>query len=300
MTRISMKQLMKSTTTLAAAAFVLAGCAVSSLPDIKSATPPGGAFDQALHKEYVALAELEAGEFDWADADVFTNRARAVLDGNPPLPEEISARSLPEGSVSTLSAARERLMNALNAGGRDASPEHAAGAQGAFDCWMQEQEENIQPADIEACQKDFIFHMERLEAALAPKEEVKAPPPAAPKAPLPPPPPLPQPVVIYFDFDSAEVRASELDKITRAVGSFAIAQARVLRLVGHTDTSGKSDYNAELSERRVAAVVEALKAKGVRDSAIRTTALGEDLPAVQTGDNVKEANNRRVVISFGR
>ena len=290
---------LKSTTALAVAGLFLTGCAVSSLPDIKAGSPPGGAFDTALHKEYVALAELEAGEYDWADADVFTNRARAVLDGNPPMPEEISARDLPGDSVRTLTAARDRLMTALNAGGREASPEHAAGAQGAFDCWMQEQEENIQPEDIEACQKDFIFHMEQLEAAMAPKAE--APPaPAAPKAPLPPPPPLPQPVVIYFDFDSAEISAAEAQKITGAASSFSAAEARVVRLVGHTDTRGDADYNNALSERRVEAVAAALRAAGLSAGAIRTTAVGEDLPAVQTGDNVKEANNRRVVISFGR
>lgn len=295
-----MTKYLKSTTALAVAGLFLTGCAVSSLPDIKAGTPSGSAFDKALHKEYVALAELEASEFDWADADTFTNRAGAVLNGNSPQPEEISARSLPDGSVSTLTAARARLMAALDAGGREASPEHAAGAQGAFDCWMQEQEENIQPEDIEACQKDFIWHMEKLEAALAPepKEEVAAAP--APKAPLPPPPPLPQPVIIYFDFDSAAISASEGEKIKRAVGSFAIAQARVARLVGHTDTRGDADYNNALAEERVQAVAAALEAAGLKGSAVRTTAVGEDLPAVKTGDNVKEANNRRVVISFGR
>ncbi|RVU38000.1 OmpA family protein [Hwanghaeella grinnelliae] len=290
-----MKSYLKSTTALAFAAALLTGCAVSSLPDIKASTPSGSAFDVALHKEYVKLAEMEAAEYDWADADTFTVRARSVLEGNSPQPEEISARDLPEKSIRVLTASRERLMAALAAGGREASPEHAAGAQGGFDCWMQEQEEDLQPDDIEACKKAFIFHIEKLEAALQP--EVAA---AAPPKPVAPPPPLPKPVTILFDFDSAELTPSESAKIDQAIAAFDKGQAVVLRLAGHTDTRGDAEYNQKLSEARVDAVFAALAAKGFNLSKIRTTALGEDLPAVPTGDNVKEQNNRRVVISFGR
>ena len=295
-----MKTYLKRTTALIFAGALLSGCAVSNLPDIKASTPSGGAFDVALHKEYVALAELEAEEFDWADADTFTNRAQAVLDGNAPLPEEIGARNLPEGSVRVLTAARERLMLALGTGGRGASPEHAAGAQGAFDCWMQEQEEDLQPEDIAACKKDFTWHMEKLEAAMKPKEQPAAAPAPAPKPPVAAPPPLPKPVTIYFGFDSSEITASELAKIDQAIANFDAGQATVIRLAGHTDTSGKDDYNQKLSEARVDAVFSALAAKGFNLTKIRSTALGEALPAVNTGDNVKEQNNRRVVISFGR
>ena len=76
-----------------------------------------------------------------------------------------------DAAAADLTAARARLMAALDAGGREVAPEHAAGAQGGFDCWMQEQEEDLQPADIEACKKAFMFHMEKLEAALKPAEE---------------------------------------------------------------------------------------------------------------------------------
>jgi len=292
-----MKNYLKTTTAIIFAGALLSGCAVSSLPDIKASTPSGGAFDVALHKEYVKLAEMEAAEFDWADADTFTLRARSVLDGNAPLPEEISARDLPEKSIRVLTAARARLMAALDAGGRQASPEHAAGAQGGFDCWMQEQEEDLQPEDIEACKKAFIFHIEKLEEAMKPKEVAAAAP--APK-PVAPPPPLPKPIIIYFGFNSSEITPTEAVKIDQAIAAYGAGQAAVLRLAGHTDTSGKDDYNQKLSEARVDAVFAALAAKGFNLTKVRSTALGEELPVVKTGDNVKEQNNRRVVISFGR
>lgn len=290
-----MKGYLKSTTAIVFAGLLLSGCAVSSLPDIKASTPSGGAFNVFLHKEYVKLAEMEAAEFDWSDAETFTIRARDVLEGNPPLPEEISARDLPETSIAELTGARARLMAALDAGGREASPEHAAGAQGGFDCWMQEQEEDLQPADIAACKKAFMFHIEALEAALKPAEA----PAAAPK-PLAQLPALPKPIAIYFGFDSAKIEPTEAAKIDQAIRDYDAGKAVVLRLAGHTDTRGDADYNQKLSEARVDAVFAALASKGFNLTKIRTTALGEELPAVQTGDNVKEQNNRRVVISFGR
>lgn len=289
----------KSFTTLAAASVVLAGCAAGNLESVKSKSPEGTAFDKILFTEYVALADLEYGEYDWEDAGAFTNRAQAIVDGNTPAPEEISARELPEDSVRVLTASRERLMNALNAGGRGAAPVHAAGAQGAFDCWMQEQEENLQPADIEACKKDFIMHMERLEAALKPAVVAKAPAPA-PQPEEPALPPLPDPIEILFDFDSAAITPAAAREIADAVTQFTLSQSTALRVVGHTDTSGSSEYNAALANERATAVARSLRSRGVSNSKVAETGVGESDLAVPTGDNTKNAANRRVVITFIR
>ena len=48
-----------------------------------------------------------------------------------------------------LSEAPARLMSAFAAGARDMAPMQAANTQAKFDCWMQEQEENFQPADAD-------------------------------------------------------------------------------------------------------------------------------------------------------
>src|SRR3546814_7146483 len=66
--------------------------------------------------------------------------------------------------VGTLTSSRERLMAVLAAGAAQSDPTQAAEAQVAFDCWMQEQEENFQPDDIAACR-------DRFEAAMARSEE---------------------------------------------------------------------------------------------------------------------------------
>ncbi|HKX64898.1 MAG TPA: OmpA family protein, partial [Rhizomicrobium sp.] len=71
-----------------------------------------------------------------------------------------------------------------------------------------------------------------------------------------------------------------------------------IAIVGHTDTSGPSDYNQKLSVRRANVVVEALVQMGARRNALHASGVGETDLAVQTEDGVKEAQNRRTVITL--
>ncbi len=282
---------------LTVSSLMLGGCAVTSLPDIKSQTPSGGEYETSLHSGYVELAEMEAAEADWLDADVFTLRARSVLDGNNPAPEEISARDLPADMVGTLSNARVRLVQALSDGAAQKAPEAAAMAQVMFDCWMQEQEENHQPADIAACRADFEMWMQKVDAALEPV--VTAPPEPVPAVePVQEPVVVPGAMIIFFDFDSAAIAEGEQITIAEAVRTFRESGASTLALIGHTDRSGSNDYNALLSKKRVDAIADALRARGIADSDIKVASSGETNPAIDTADGVKERLNRRVVITF--
>jgi hypothetical protein len=65
---------------------------------------------------------------------------------------------------------------------------------------------------------------------------------------------------------------------------------------GHTDTSGPEAYNMALSLRRANAVKDALVREGVPAQAISVIGRGEQGLLVQTGDGVREPQNRRVEI----
>ena len=83
----------------------------------------------------------------------------------------------------------------------------------------------------------------------------------------------------------------------------AIADARAggqpkIEVVGHADTSGGEDYNLHLSIRRAEVVRDALVDLGARREAIETAGVGETDLAVQTGDGVPNAKNRRSVITL--
>jgi peptidoglycan-associated lipoprotein len=100
--------------------------------------------------------------------------------------------------------------------------------------------------------------------------------------------------VIYFDFDSSEIR-SEFVPLVAAHAQYLVKYptARV-RLEGHTDERGSREYNIGLGERRAQTVRRALLAQGVADSQITTVSYGEERPAVEGSDEAAFAQNRRV------
>ena len=69
-----------------------------------------------------------------------------------------------------------------------------------------------------------------------------------------------------------------------------------IEVEGFTDTSGSHDYNMTLSQARAERVAGILVRHGIKPERILARGYGETRLAVQTGNGVKEARNRRVVI----
>jgi OmpA-OmpF porin, OOP family len=131
------------------------------------------------------------------------------------------------------------------------------------------------------------------------------PPPVSP----PPPPSVTPPVapacptadfVVYFEWDRSNLNQAALETIDAAVNRARQCNVGGIVVVGHTDTSGSTQYNAGLSERRAGVVRDALVARGVAAGTIRSEARGETDLARATRDGVREPLNRRtaVTISF--
>jgi outer membrane protein OmpA-like peptidoglycan-associated protein len=254
----------------------------TQLERAENATPEGAAFDVSLYNGYVDLSKSEYGEGDYQDSDVFAISALNSGAGNRPAPAEITSRQEPEEKVGELTGARGRLVAVLeNPKAISDHAEDTATAQVMFDCWMQEQEENFQPDDIERCRSGFYDQIAALEEALKPKAMAAAPEPVT--------------FVVYFDFDKAE-----LDPQAQSVLAEAEAAAKKLggavSIAGYTDTAGAATYNDGLSAVRADAVAKALAAGGVASTRIATSAEGERAPAVATPDGTPEAANRRAVI----
>ena len=272
----------------AAALMLLSGCAGMMLEKAEMTASQGNAHDRALRDGYLELSRAEFNEGDYRDSDRFAERSMAAARGETVQPEPIEARDLPEEHVGTLTAARQRLVAALAAGAAQDKPIDAAEAQVAFDCWMQEQEENFQPDDIAACR-------ERFETAMASLETV--PPPAEPAPPPPPmPEPTPGPFTVYFDFDSAELTADARAELADVVQAAEATAEGTVEITGYTDLAGAEAYNQVLSERRANAVIEFLVERGVDAARIVGRGLGEANPVVQT--EAPEQRNRRVEITF--
>ena len=104
--------------------------------------------------------------------------------------------------------------------------------------------------------------------------------------------------VIYFDFDSSEIRNEYIDVIA-AHGRFLASHATVrVRLEGHTDERGSREYNIGLGERRAQTVKRALALQGVQDAQIATVSYGEERPAAAGSDENAYSKNRRVEIVY--
>jgi hypothetical protein len=102
--------------------------------------------------------------------------------------------------------------------------------------------------------------------------------------------------MVFFDWDSIKLSDASLNVLSQAVTAFRNAQGARITATGHTDTSGSPQYNMALSLRRANAVKAELVRQGVPAAAITTVGVGEEGLLVQTGDGVREPQNRRVEI----
>jgi outer membrane protein OmpA-like peptidoglycan-associated protein len=291
-----------------ALALSLAACAGTTISDeLDAVQPTGGPFSQALFKDYAYLARsygdaaasststafdsgssmsLTGTSSDIYDlAQTFADKAIAAAKADDVLPEPA-----PEGDADA-EALRVRLLRALE-DGRAKAPQDAARAQADFDCWIVNLRVDTQHPAADACRRSFDVSITRLERDLnpapAPAPVAQAPAPAGPSADF----------TVYFDWDSWTLTAEDLTMISAAIDAARRGQQSHINVVGHTDTSGSADFNQKLSERRASVVKDVLVQMGARAEAIQTSGVGEGDLAVATGDGVKEAKNRRSVITL--
>lgn len=150
---------------LAGSVALLASC--TSPQDIQTARQAevaGAEFEAALYAGYLDLADEEAAQADWLDADYYYEKALLVGQGDVVVPEVLADWSLSGDVLPDLEAGREALVIVLDRGGQELAPEDSAEALVAFDCWVEQQEEAFQADDISACRTRF-------EAALARAQE---------------------------------------------------------------------------------------------------------------------------------
>ena len=109
-----------------------------------------------------------------------------------------------------------------------------------------------------------------------------------------------QTLVVYFDYDQAEIRP-EFNELLQAHGQFLAKNASAtLRLEGNTDERGSREYNIGLGERRAQAVRRALMLQGAAANQLTTVSYGEERPA-STGSNEESWRlNRRVELVYSR
>ena len=249
-------------------------------------------FTSSLQQGYADFGRCEYEQADYRDAKYNNDKARMAAAGQDVQPVDPTRRDIRPEHRQELLGARERLVQALNAGDtKTRVPGPAGAAQVYYDCWAEQQEEGHQPDHIAYCKKGFDGAMAQL--APAPRAQAPAPAPApAPQA------AAARPFLVFFDWDKADLNqgaAPTVDEIARTIQS---GRPATIRVAGHADKSGTDRYNMSLSERRAANVLNALQQRGIRRDQVRLEYFGESQPLVPTADGVREAQNRRVEVNF--
>ncbi len=104
--------------------------------------------------------------------------------------------------------------------------------------------------------------------------------------------------IIYFDFDSSELRPEDTDTVARHAIQLAQDGSFRVRLEGHADERGSREYNIGLGERRSQTVRRMLLIQGATTSQISTVSFGEERPVADGSDENSYAQNRRVEIKY--
>jgi len=104
--------------------------------------------------------------------------------------------------------------------------------------------------------------------------------------------------VIYFDYDSSEIRPEDQQLIS-AHAAYLSAEGGVrVTLAGNTDERGSPEYNVGLGERRAQSVRRAFELQGVTPEQLTVVSYGEEKPADEGHSEAAWRQNRRVEIVY--
>jgi outer membrane protein OmpA-like peptidoglycan-associated protein len=101
---------------------------------------------------------------------------------------------------------------------------------------------------------------------------------------------------VTFDYDSASVRPGLYSEIDRIANVLIKYPQTVIRVEGHTDSTGSDSYNMDLSQRRADSVKNLIVQRGLSSARIETMPYGETMPVADNSTEAGRAMNRRVEI----
>jgi len=252
----------------------LSACASNMYDQAKMAAPEGDAYNKALYKEMMALADFERQEEDWTDANYFGGMAVAAAGGGSVEMTAPGARQLNRYGTSgytqeDFASAHSAVMDVMGGGGASRDPMAMAQAVAGYECWYEQAEEGHQAHDIKRCKDMYDAAM----AALAVR---------------------PAPGICYYPIGGYAVDFDCQNQISLIAEAAASGGQVVVQ--GHADTLGPADFNLQLSKRRAQGVVEVLTQLGIPEDRMTVGAVGQTNLRVETPDNTAEQQNRVVVM----
>lgn len=106
---------------------------------------------------------------------------------------------------------------------------------------------------------------------------------------------------VYFDYDEATIRSDTETSLRAKLDILRDNPGVQLRMEGHADERGTSEYNIALGNERAESVIQFLTGFGLDGGRFTSVSYGEEQPAAQGSTEAAWAQNRRVefVITAG-
>lgn len=98
---------------------------------------------------------------------------------------------------------------------------------------------------------------------------------------------------VYFDFDNYTIRESDRDSLNRNATWLNLNKKVLVRIEGHADERGETEYNLALGDKRARSVKRYLEDLGIKADRLDTISFGEEKPADQGHDEDSWSRNRR-------
>ena len=257
-----------------------------------------------VSKEYKEFAYSELYEIhNKLDANYFAFKANNILKTKIIRIENPNNWKIPDNYENEAKEEYKKISSLLKEEFTFQYPKLVAKLVSGYDCWLEQIEENWQIKDIEYCKNKFTNAYKKILASEVSKQSISKKQKSeissssvseknksyfikGDKT---------KSVLVFFNYDSHKLSISEKDKLDNYISTLIKTDSNPIIIYGHTDTKGSKKYNLILSEQRALSVSKYFRKKGINNKLI-IKSYGEDYPLIITGDNVEEANNRRVEV----
>ena len=99
--------------------------------------------------------------------------------------------------------------------------------------------------------------------------------------------------MVFFDYDMSEIRDDAQTALRAKVDILRASPQVQIRIEGHADERGSTEYNMALGNRRAEAIRQFLAGFGLAENRFEIVSFGEGRPLAQGSDEDSWARNRR-------
>ncbi|MBC9798628.1 OmpA family protein [Sinomicrobium weinanense] len=103
---------------------------------------------------------------------------------------------------------------------------------------------------------------------------------------------------VYFATDKYNINSASATTLNKLAGIFKEYPNSLILVEGHTDNTGRAEYNTGLSQRRAESVTNYLVSQGLSSGRFTTKWYGEDQPKYDNSTAEGRAKNRRVEVAI--